>query len=393
MSNKTLEKVLDELIKSQVFHVTFTGGEPLLNKSILFKGVESIIKHSIGCTVNTNLNGFSYEDGLILSNLGLKGILTSVASHNPNKHDFIMQTTGAHSRVMDGIDNAIKAGLKVACSMVVTEINKDDVVCTGKFLNEKGISTFYATCASPPLGSKGFEKYMLSNESLVKVLDDLKILEDKYGLDVGILQCYPLCSYKDGSKYHFASSKRCSSGTTGCTISSNGDIRPCTHSDEVFGNIKNGLLEAWGLMNDYRNGSKIPSQCHSCSFFPDCSAGCRVNAKHVNGKDNALDPYAEPKSINQITRRKIALPNVGYSDLFCVNQELKIRNEEQGVLIDDKKYGGNPVFITNDTYDLLSQLGNESFSIKTIEIKTGLLKKDSSRLCALLLKDKIITRV
>ncbi|MBP9209037.1 MAG: radical SAM protein [Saprospiraceae bacterium] len=392
MTNETLDKVLSELIKNKVFHITFTGGEPLLNKAVLFKGVETVLKNSMGCTVNSNLNGFKFEDGLTLYKSGLRGILTSVSSYNSSTHDLIMQTNGSHSKVMAGIDNALKSGLKVACSMVVTKLNKDDVIETGKFLMERGVSTFYATSASPPLNSKGFEKYMLSNEDLVQVLEDLKFLEIEYGYNVGILQCYPLCSYQDGSKFQFASSKRCSAGTTGCTIAANGDIRPCTHSDEIYGNIKDGLSEIWSKMDDYRDGSKIPSECQSCSFLADCSAGCRVDAKYVNGTDNSLDPYARPSKTNLIKRNEVILPHIDNSDTFYVNQELNSRHEEIGVLLDDKYNRGIPVLLTHDTYDLLNQLGQNNFSIQTIQDLSGLSINESSNLCALLYKDKVIKR-
>ncbi len=392
MTSETLNKVLDELIKNKVFHVTFTGGEPLLNKSILFKGVDTILKHSIGCSVNSNLNGFKYEDGKTLYNSGLRGILTSVSSYNSSTHDLIMKTNGAHNKVMAGIENAIKANLKVASSMVVTQLNKNDVIKTGKFLMERGVTTFYATSASPPLNSSGFEKYMLNNNDLVQVLEDLKYLEIEFGYNVGILQCYPLCSYQDGSKFHFASSKRCSAGTTGCTIAANGDIRPCTHSDEIYGNIRDGLTEIWNKMDDYRDGSKIPSECQDCSFLEDCSAGCRVDAKYIYGSDNSLDPSARPKSAHLIKRNEVVLPSIENTDKFYINQEVSYRFEEIGVLLEDKYNAGIPVLLTHDTYDLLTQLGNCNFTVHKIKELSGLSDLESASLCALLYKDKVIKR-
>ncbi len=391
MSSKLLERVIDELVKSKVFQVTITGGEPLLNRDILFEAIEELISNRIPCAVNSNLTLLTEDIARRMFELGMRGIMTSFFSFDEEKHDYIAGRKGAFSDVVRGISIAQESDLKVAVSMVITKINENDIVETAKYLKGLGVNQFFATKASPPINSVNFQEYMISGETLVKTLDDLLFLEEHEEMNVGILECYPLCSYKKG-KYHFATKRSCSAGITTCTIGANGDTRACSHSDKIFGNVLNeSLSDIWGKMSPLRKDTILPSECNDCEYLPECSGGCRIDSKYCFGSMNCLDPYAIPLNIEKIEYGDDAEFKTTKEMSFLVNKRVMLRNEDyyDGILVAPLENPGEPSLITNDTFELLDSF-IRSFTIDDFSNKSGLDVEDSTTLCSMFVKDGLL---
>jgi len=389
MDLSTLERIIDELIRIKVFQVTITGGEPFLNKKILIKAVEMLTSNQIPCAINSNLTLLEHNDAQLLYDLGMRGIMTSFFSFNEEKHDLIAGRKGAFRDTLKGIITATKHNLKVAVSMVLTNINQDDIISTARFLKDYGVTQFFATKASPPVNSINFQQYMISSSKLIQSLDDLLYLEKNENMDVGILECYPLCSYL-GRKYHFAIKRSCSAGITTCTIGVEGDIRPCSHSEESFGNINLERLDTiWMKMKKMREKSILPNECISCNYLQDCTGGCRVDSKYCYGKINSLDPYACPDNVGLITLNEEILQRPRIKDYFILNPNRIERNEEEGILIAPIDNPGEPAFITHDTFELLLDFKNP-FSPEIFAREANLSVDDSIEILAMLQKDNII---
>ncbi len=394
LDKSKIDTILNEIIENKIFQVTFTGGETFLKRDLLFYGIEKLLKSDIGCSVNSNLTTFTKEDGRILYSLGLRGILTSLCSFDESTHDYIVQRKGAFNETLKGIKNAQKVGLNVACSMVITNLNVDHVINTGLFLKKIGVSMFYATKASPPVNDVAFNKHLISKENLLKVLNELHNLKENEKMDVGILECYPLCSYKNTSKFDFVASRRCSAGTTTCTIGAAGDIRPCSHSDEVYGNVfTGGLKKSWFAMEMYRDGSMLPKDCQNCKYLYKCSGGCRIDAKYHSGHYASLDPFADNKNINMISVIDAPLKPVYDTSVFEVNRNLKIRQEKFGVLVANQRNVGSPSLLTNDTYQFLLFMKDKKFTTEEITEQFNLPLDASKKICSLLTRDKILNHV
>lgn len=386
-----LEKTIDELIKNKVFQVTFTGGEVLLRKNELFYGLEKLIHAGISCAVNSNLTLLTTADAKRLYEIGLRGIMTSVSAHIPSLHDYISQRNSAFAKTMAGIQCAQEAGLFVAVSMVVTKLNVHHVYETGKAMNRIGVRQFFATKASPPVNAINFDKFLISNEELQQVLESLHRLKADLGLDVGVLECYPLCGHADPERYSFVADRRCSAGVTTCTIGADGGVRPCSHSEVVYGNIAiDGLARAWQNMTDQRDGSQLPQTCKSCSLLAECSGGCRVDAMCCNGQYDTLDPYARPEQVSIIKLIPRFPERIGKGLHFKVESTLHTREESFGVLCASAETASMPALLTHDTRDLLAALNQSSFTTEDISAVTGASLEDAETLCAMLVRDKVI---
>ena len=62
-----------------------------------------------------------------------------------------------------------------------------------------------------------------------------------------------------------------------------------------YGNIAEGLQEAWKAMDAWRTGELIPPSCRiECGEYPiKCGGGCRIEALTRRGSLNDLDPLCQ----------------------------------------------------------------------------------------------------
>ncbi len=392
MTEKEAEFVANQIIDAKVFQVTLTGGEPLLNRKALFRILDLLKDERIEIGLNSNLISLSEKDVDILHAGNVKSVLTSFASSSESVNDSIMKLDGAQKRIIKGIELVVETGFSVGCSMVVTKMNLDDVVETGLFLQSLGVTNFYATKGSPPLNSKGFDNFMLSGDELLKVMDDLSLLKERHGLEVGILECYPVCFYCFQEKYPFTVGKRCSAGSTACAIGSAGDVRACTHSDVIYGNIfKGGLKEAWGEMRDWRDGARISSTCRTCVYFPECSGGCRVDAEFCGGAKDSMDPYADKNQIASVSLlKKDVLVEFSEEQRFFV-KKIKFRKEIDSVLCASLDRVHSPVLLTVDMFDFLVEMSEKTFTLSEMSSIINLDINSCKELCSCLFKDGLLS--
>lgn len=386
---KVLDKAIDEIIANQVFHVTLTGGEPFLARRQLYHALERLIGSGIACGVNTNLVSFQEKDALRLFEIGIRGILTSVCSFDEKTHDNIVQKHGSFQRTIAGIATALRNGISISASMVLTKLNVHSVYQTGIFLRELGVTQFFATKASPPINSIDFQKLMITQNELIESMDALSQLQS-VGLEVGILECYPLCGYLSQKSYPFATNRRCSAGITTCTIGVDGDVRPCSHSDRIYGNIEmESLKSTWMAMSECRNGSDLPDKCISCALFNKCSGGCRVDARYCFGVGGQRDPYSNPDDVAlvEIFSSK-NLPMITKDTCLGV-VPIKMRREKSGVLCANINKSATPVFCNQDTAKLIELVKVGSFSPKSISESFGIPLEGTLEICSLLIRDGI----
>ena len=95
--------IVDQLAKSQVFRVTFTGGEPFIFRQAVTEGVRSAKKAGLDCSLNSNLTTITRKDAESLKEAGLDSVLTSLHSFDEETHDAITQRKGSFGRTLRGI--------------------------------------------------------------------------------------------------------------------------------------------------------------------------------------------------------------------------------------------------------------------------------------------------
>jgi len=387
----TLEKdkllaIIDQLGKSQVFRVTFTGGEPFLFRQAVTEGVRSAKKAGLDCSLNSNLTTITKKDAESLEEAGLDSVLTSLHSFDEETHDTVTQRKGSFRRTLRGIKICQDAGLNVGVNMVVMKTNSRQVFETGRFVKDLGIKAFSATKAVPCLGRNNFSEIGINKDAFKRMFEDLLLLEKEFGLDVDTLMAYPLCALGDTKRFWKFAQHSCGAGTITCTIGADGSVRPCSFADENYGNIfSEPLSQAWLRMGDWRDGSRLPEKCVSeCKFFSLCSGGCRMEAKFA-GDRKGMDPLATDSSdvaYSSMVELDSASPDF-WEKRLIIPPNLRLRREDFGGIIAPK--GRQPVFIDNVAYEIINRLKNASspFSLQAIEHDFNLSQTSSDFFFAL----------
>lgn len=86
LNTKDMAEVVKQLVDSQVFRVTFTGGEPFIFRQAVTEGVRLAKKAGLDCSLNSNLTTITRKDAESLKEAGLDSVLTSLHSFDEETH-------------------------------------------------------------------------------------------------------------------------------------------------------------------------------------------------------------------------------------------------------------------------------------------------------------------
>lgn len=371
MSSSDLLVVFKALREAEVFSVVITGGEPLLLSNLVVEAISLAKEYGIACSINTNLTVLT--DGLAerMKKAGHFSVLTSIASNEEAMHDKMMDRKGAFQRTMNGISILKKYNLSFSANMVVTELNAHQVYQTGEFVHNLGASSFFATKASPPLGCSSYFKIQPTHEDVRKSLDDLQKINRDFEINVGYLECYPLCFLQDIAKFENFAKRKCSAGVSVVAIGPDGQVRPCSHSNRLYGNIlSEDLITIYSRMSEWRTGELLPDKCIKCEYITKCTGGCRCEAEYA-GNINGLDPYAgNPSEVvlpqnNHVNSRKI---EINLDTIFSVKKAVKFRKESFGYVV---WLNGATVFVDDEAGLLLKEAQNNKMSLSQAVLQFG----------------------
>lgn len=135
------KKVIDICRKSNIPQLTFTGGEPTMRKDLV-----ELIEHAKWFVTRLNTNGVQLTKNLCeqLYKASLDSVQITFYSYDEEIHNHLVGASN-FSKTVQGIRNAVGAGLNVSINTPLCSINKD-YVKTLEMLHKEGIC--YVTCSS-----------------------------------------------------------------------------------------------------------------------------------------------------------------------------------------------------------------------------------------------------
>lgn len=237
MTLDVARKVLDEIVKCQIFSLVITGGEPLLNLPIVKFFLENAYNNGIVTSMNSNVTLLTRNILEELKSLHLGGVLTSVLGSNPEVHDSITQVRGAFAKTIRGVRYCVEADMPVMCNMVVSAKNINDVRNTASMLKELRVKSFSATPVCRPSNCQDFSSLELTREQTLKVYNELIWVKNNLRMNVATLVAAPMCIFPSLDEMAFDINKCCSAGSSFAMISSGGRMRPCPNFDIEYGSI------------------------------------------------------------------------------------------------------------------------------------------------------------
>jgi radical SAM protein with 4Fe4S-binding SPASM domain len=384
------------IVENKIFSVTLTGGEPLTKPDLLFRLLSYFIKNDVNPSINTNL--LLLDQSIIdeLLKLVAGGLLVSCPSSDPKTYNK-MTGGGDYSVFKRKLKLLVDSGISFSVNMVVNKNNINQIKATAIALKEIGIKSFGATPMGLVPGNSQY-KQVLDKAEIIYLVNDLLWLKHELPLNVDIFTSLPKCSFPEeiyGKKLNFLN-RSCQAGKSAITISNVGDIRPCSHSSEVYGNL---LVEPfkniYAKMEDWRALKNVPDECLECKVLRKCLGGCRVAAKATFGDCKSKDiwmgkPFInDPFSQDQGDIKK--LKKINSDAVIAISGKLRFRKEEKLYLI----FTGNKTItpINGEMFAFLEYLNKKGdIKVKDLadDISIDVKDKNFNRILQLLLHKKII---
>lgn len=354
LSSWQREYILHELIKNQVTYVTLTGGEPLMDKESLFWFIEKFRENNIGIGLNTNLSLMNpnVAEKLIKEYNWGNTILTSLPGFTEEECDIITGVSGSFKNIERGIEICIENGIDVGVNVVVTKTNIGKLSELYGFLDRHKIAVLALTRVVPPVYNSDEDTFLLNRDDINQIVNFLKKVRESYGIRVTSLCSLPFCLVDDTEALNLLSTK-CAAGIIGCCISAiTGEITPCAHNDESYGNIyADGLSVVWERMSDWREGLYMSDECQKCSMLSACGGDCRLNNVRVKEKRYSLDGSCEiPLSYSEIK------DEYDKTSRYSFNNRTILREEAFGAVV---SLGVNEFYVSRAVYKLLCALQNK----------------------------------
>lgn len=281
---------IGHIIASHAANIRISGGEPTLHPEFNTI-IKTIAEYNLSFTLFTNAR-WKNPTRLIrfLKTVSqFKGLLVSLHGPSSELHESFTNAYGSFNETKTNIKQAIAAGIKVSTNTIITKANYDQI---------NKILTFNAGLG---VESSVFSRYVpVQNNSPLPTPDELRNAVSsveahrKNGIRAEFSVCIPQC-------FETSSSVGCLAGIISCVIDPWGNVRPCTHTSLVCGNLLDQPIEEiWHgpAMQTWRE--MIPFQCNKCLELPKCHGGCRASARlDKSGKDPLMGKPVLTKSPKQ----------------------------------------------------------------------------------------------
>ena len=141
LTSEQAYSVIDQLVKSEVPYVSFSGGEPMVRPDF-FGMVERITKGGVGLKIETNGHYLTPENCKRFKDLGVKAVQVSLdgaSSASFNK----MRVHGRFEEALNGIKNLREAGVPIEINFVPAKFNIKEIGAAVDLAHSIGAYSFY----------------------------------------------------------------------------------------------------------------------------------------------------------------------------------------------------------------------------------------------------------
>lgn len=239
LSTNDWKKIIDKCKEAMIPQLTFTGGEPTMRDDLL-----ELIDYSQWFVTRLNTNGIKLTEEYCnkLMEVSLDSCQITFYSYDKEVHNSLVGAE-QYENTLNGIENAIKAGLNVSINTPLCDLNKD-YVKTLEFLHKKGVT--YVTCSGLITTGNALKE---KSESLQLNTDALKeILADavKYCADNGMEISFTSPGWIEESFFEKLGINKptCGACLSNMAVTPGGNVVPCQSylSGKPLGNM---LSDEW----------------------------------------------------------------------------------------------------------------------------------------------------
>jgi len=280
MDTGAWKAVLERVWEVGIPHVCFTGGEatlrPDLVELVAYARQRGLVSGLL--TNGRRLADRAYVDELVAA--GLDHVQITLESHDPAVHDRMVGARGAWSETVQGIRNAVAAGLYTTTNTTLTRENVPGIVETVAWIASLGVPTF--ACNSLIYAGRGARVDSgLPEGELAPLLEQVREAADRHGLR---LIWYTPTRYCAFSPLQLELGvKACTAALYNMCVEPDGMVIPCQSYYHPLGHILNDPWEAiWNhdLARALRERRYAPERCRECPEFSLCGGGCPLYLEH-----------------------------------------------------------------------------------------------------------------
>lgn len=266
MTFAEIDRVLTEMAVAGVFHLTLSGGEPLLRKDF-FSIVRRARELSFNVKLKTNAILIGEREADTLRELAIDGIQISIYSNRAEVHDAITKVHGSLARSLNAARFLIGQELRVNLANVLMKQNAGDYRAVQALADEIGAGFILDPTITPHLNSeRSLLGLNISREDLGKVLRDVRIRGNTGDF------CSPASAPNEAELDGFP----CSAGHTTCYISPYGEVYPCVQFPLPSGNVRRqSFIDIWRESSQLEEVRSIRLRdlpvCASCVHATSCT--------------------------------------------------------------------------------------------------------------------------
>ena len=346
-----LEFIINNNLPGDNIELIFLGGEPLLNKKMLYKAIDIINKEYVAfqslfhyhITTNGILLDKKTVDFLVENNFDISiSIDGNLETHNLNRtsvdgRDYYQQII---SNMKYMVDNKINFFVRMTLTANNVHLLFDNVL----FFYRMGVQNIHI--GIDYLGKWDAETLTVFDSQMEKL--DAYYLNELCHKEKGILTIY---DYKFSIFIAKREPQYCSAGSKGhLVISSKGDFYPCGYvandSKWLVGNTRNGLDEK-GCFNSIRSSVLKKSSCENCKIAFTC-----------NGAKCGFMNYVHTGFLNQNSSTTCELEKILYRHDRKVIKSL-YRNQVKRFMNYCRMAYQNKIYISDEMQQIISEVNNE----------------------------------
>lgn len=276
MSPNEIESIIEKILgDAKVPSISFTGGEPLLDKNL-----PRYIRFAknIGMRVNLITNGtlISNAGAKTLADAGLDSAQVSLEGTTAKTHDAIVNSKGAFERSLAGIKSLQAVGILTHTNTTITKTNLNECFLFPKFVREiLDIDRFSMNLIIPTGTAAINDKLTVHYSEIGKYLEKIIVESKNHNVHFMWYSPVPMCLFN--SIPNGLGNKGCSACDGLISIAPNGDVLPCASYDESVGNLlKQDFKTIWHSINavKFRTKSLANDLCKNCEDFHICNGAC-----------------------------------------------------------------------------------------------------------------------
>lgn len=292
----SLEKCLDIIGDAShlgIKEIAFSGGEPLIWKG-LDEAISFASKAGMNITVYSAGNYPNKANRMRkLKTAGAKRIIFSIFGSKPHMHDAVTMSHDSYQHMLDAVNAAKLAGLKVEFHFVPLSSNYHEITSILKLSTKLGINRTSILRFVPQgrgqLLENSEELNRLQNLRLKKSIEDAR--EKGFNVRTGSPYNFLLLNRKDEAS--------CPSGIDRAIIGPDLRIYPCDafkqiKAEEIVGTAEYSTLERWSLQECWDNSpflravreyltTPFPEECKRCRLIELCLSGCLAQKVLISG--------------------------------------------------------------------------------------------------------------